>query len=194
MNFQNLSFLNCSFLYRANKEREDEISRYENQVLKDPFDESDSSSESEHATPFVQTTQSFEYVGVSPKPDGNSTSESSAKPASSYYFIDASSLNDDDIVANSSRQNFVPMNNDAVRDNVVEFQPNLRLTEHLEPPVEPRKVKRVFVDERVEKETLVVEIKETDSGENTQQTSPCPESMQGVIDNNAASNSGEFLI
>ncbi|KAF7994913.1 hypothetical protein HCN44_004385 [Aphidius gifuensis] len=136
----------------------------------------------------------------------NSLNKSSSS-VNNYYFIDASSLNDETEVASitsTSQQpiymeslNYIPSksqnSNDQMNkiisrsssshqcghDEIAEFQRELKLTETLEPLVEQRKVKRVDSitdDKKIEKELLVVEIKEADSGESNH-PSPC-------IDNN----------
>ncbi|XP_012279426.1 uncharacterized protein LOC105699191 isoform X2 [Orussus abietinus] len=72
-------------------------------------------------------------------------------------------------------------------ERVAEFERELKLTEHLEPLAEPRKVKRVDstseerleVDRGIDKEALAVEIKEADSGESTQ-PSPCPDNSTSI--------------
>lgn len=80
-------------------------------------------------------------------------------------------------------------------EKVAEFEKELKLTERLEPLTELRKVKRLdsTSEEKVEsdkekeknnteKETLVVEIKEADSGESAR-ASPCPDNSRGINNN-----------
>ncbi|XP_063988062.1 uncharacterized protein LOC135168097 [Diachasmimorpha longicaudata] len=138
----------------------------------------------------------------------------SSSSINSYYFIDASSLNDEpDIGLLLSKdeksgtslppylEDYIPSRTDVDGDkarkssfqmhheNIAEFQRELKLTEYLEPISEPRKVRRVdsITEERVEKvvekESLVVEIKEADSGESNH-PSPC-------IDNNKKARENE---
>ncbi|XP_015108754.1 uncharacterized protein LOC107035712 [Diachasma alloeum] len=138
----------------------------------------------------------------------------SSSSINSYYFIDASSLNDEpDVSLLLSKaeksgtslppylEDYIPSRTDVEdqkprksslqmhQENVAEFQRELKLTEYLEPISEPRKVKRVDskAEERaekvIEKESLVVEIKEADSGESNH-PSPC-------IDNNKKARENE---
>ncbi|XP_046735507.1 uncharacterized protein LOC124404977 isoform X3 [Diprion similis] len=89
-------------------------------------------------------------------------------------------------------------------EKVAEFEKELKLTERLEPMVELRKVKRLDStsedkadsekEKSTEKETLVVEIKEADSGESAR-ASPCPDNSRGISNNkpNRCEESGVFL-
>ncbi|XP_066592396.1 uncharacterized protein [Prorops nasuta] len=143
-----------------------------------------------------------------------------------YYFIDASTLNDDiDVLATNTTNDqyccgtsqaylpssleytpsrsgictddqfhkFTPLkstNVETVHERVAEFQRELKLSEHLEPAIEPRKIKRVNSqsddkvdeDKSLNKESLTVEIKETDSGESTQ-PSPLPDNNTKLNNN-----------
>ncbi|XP_015604321.1 uncharacterized protein LOC107272080 isoform X2 [Cephus cinctus] len=148
----------------------------------------------------------------------------SSSSTSSYYFIDASSLSDENevlsmertrdrhpsgriasYISNSmdyvpSRSNNLPSDEQTHKytarkqtslqgghERVAEFERELKLTEHLKPLAETRKVKRVDstldekpeMDKGIEKEALVVEIKEADSGESTQ-ASPCPDNSTSL--------------
>ncbi|XP_046414539.1 uncharacterized protein LOC124176835 isoform X1 [Neodiprion fabricii] len=89
-------------------------------------------------------------------------------------------------------------------EKVAEFEKELKLTERLEPLIELRKVKRLDStsedkadsekEKSTEKETLVVEIKEADSGESAR-ASPCPDNSRGISNNkpNRCEESGVLL-
>ncbi|KAK0167175.1 hypothetical protein PV327_004606 [Microctonus hyperodae] len=235
---------------------DDDVIRYENEVLNDPFYESDSNG-NEQSGSFVPTG-SFEFIEPGNLSPSNSTRQEftnqsvdknactnletrsmivenlryglsqsndlSLKKSSSsinnYYFIDASSLNDETEIAamNATTDesmsgvslptylenvSYIPTNSiidsneqnnsfinrksslQSGHEKIAEFERELKLTEYLKPIVEPRKIKRAdsMTDEKIieekpsfEKESLVVEIKEADSGESNH-PSPC-------IDNN----------
>ncbi|XP_020707456.2 uncharacterized protein LOC105684979 isoform X1 [Athalia rosae] len=151
----------------------------------------------------------------------------SSSSTSSYYFIDASSLNDEgDVpVPDSLRErgfgnripSYIPSSIDCPSngsgnpqidehqrlsgsrrlsnfqtgcEKVAEFEKEIKITERLEPLTELRRVKRLDStsedksesekEKNAEKETLVVEIKEADSGESAR-ASPCPDNSKGAI-------------
>ncbi|CAD6237260.1 GSCOCG00002220001-RA-CDS [Cotesia congregata] len=245
----------------------DEVAQYENEVLNDPFYESDN----EQSDSFV-VTGSFEFIepanlsptgnairqeflNESPEEKSKSRSmivepsnhtcsssslflhatddfnlkKSSTSDSNNYYFIDASSLNDDNEIASNltkaaSEASSVPAsgislptylkdtvyipskshehgygleltrgdnnyNNNTRKsfaggqETTAEFQCELKLTEYLsnDSPSQSRRIRAVEFEKSsnikpVEKESLVVEIKEADSGESNH-PSPC-------IDNN----------
>ncbi|XP_019696075.1 uncharacterized protein LOC105181244 isoform X2 [Harpegnathos saltator] len=234
----------------------EEIFQYESRVLSEPFYESDCGSDENESFEFVEsvpsasgdceqatttkcksdqkvqadvaesTSKSVETELDRPRPaDAISHSNSST---SGYYFIDASTLNDEvvDIVPTSVTKNHHQCNNQVANNNrlpshftffsdymtnnksnstteeqsckftplktptlqsgherVAEFERELKLTECLHPLPESRKVKRadsaseekvVDASKPADKESLAVEIKETDSGESAH-PSPCPD-------------------
>ncbi|XP_011306908.1 uncharacterized protein [Fopius arisanus] len=202
-------------------------SKYENQVLNNPAYDSDTNDNNQGAS-FISTA-SFEFhiAESSPKekplkPEGrnviveNPSFKKSSSSINSYYFIDASSLNDEPDVSSLSilseeksstslppylESSYIPSRTHPEdqkpkksslqigHENMAQFQRELILTEYLEPITEPRKIKRVdsATEEKpepmVEKESLVVEIKEADSGESNH-PSPC-------IDNNKKARENE---
>ncbi|XP_012215260.2 serine-rich adhesin for platelets isoform X2 [Linepithema humile] len=227
----------------------EEIFQYESRMLNEPFYESECGSDEngsfEYIEPIASASGECEKTSTECKleqevqPDGekseNVTTETqfdrsrsadviSSRDSSStsgYYFIDASTLNDEvDIMSTNVTQNqyatsaplsylmfssnytdcttnksnnttedqtykFTPLKTLTLQgghERVAEFERELKLTEYLQPFPESRKVKRVdsTSEEKVEtskptvKESLAVEIKETDSGESAH-PSPCPD-------------------
>ncbi|XP_008215443.1 uncharacterized protein LOC100123317 isoform X2 [Nasonia vitripennis] len=234
---------------RVPRQMRDEISDYENRVLSDPFyDESDDDDDDDGVGSYVPTS-SFEFEKPSAlllaggnskknddklfradritqngkKPNINISQHVDNSASSNYYFIDASSLNDDPDVTTpgagphdvngrlawpttqapvgcyipTSRSNNFIHNDDTFKlcsrksrnaqnhyEETAEFQTDLKLNEFLEPLAEPRKLKKqeLVNDElsntkSANKESLVVEIKEADSGESAQH-SPCPDNTK----------------
>ncbi|XP_034935006.1 uncharacterized protein [Chelonus insularis] len=224
----------------------DDITRYENEVLNEPFYESDSN-DNEQSCSFVPTS-SFEFIepgNSSPvtnidRQEYSNTSEkdksfnskirnvttdnehhviphssaltlnTSSSSVNNYYFIDASSLNDDNEVTCSKKsedQSQISLiklqgnvshiqspsgsqekqSSNLIRktalssghESTAKFERELKLVEYLKPVSETKKIKRIdsaTEEKPIEKEALVVEIKEADSGESNH-PSPC-------IDNN----------
>ena len=150
---------------------------------------------------FFVPTDSFEFVEppsdeekLSPNPEAAPVPKKSSSGLSSYYFIDASSLNDDErstyVPTRSFRANAPPppQQQQAGHERVAEFERELKMTEYLKPITEPRKVKRVdsITEDNdraaaIEKEALVVEIKEADSGESTH-PSPCSDDTSSNVE------------
>ncbi|KAG7211468.1 hypothetical protein KM043_010748 [Ampulex compressa] len=242
----------------------DEVYQYENQVLSDPFYESDCGSDENgsfefidpsHASlvntdagkeatkcesaghlsdggMFAKCTQAKSTVSSSSTAEVSCSSDllnrTSSCNSTNYYFIDASTLNDEiDIPTTNMAKgqsfngkphvssSYVSFGTDCNRsnnpmeeqcykftsvkmsnlqtgqENVAEFERELKLTEYLEPLADVRKVKRVdsISEDKAEasvsmdKESLVVEIKEADSGESAH-PSPCP-------DNNSSLNNDQ---
>ncbi|XP_014469902.1 PREDICTED: uncharacterized protein LOC106741948 isoform X2 [Dinoponera quadriceps] len=227
----------------------EEIFQYESRVLSEPFYESDCASDENESFEFIESVPSVsgdcEQTDVECKSNQKVQSDAAesaskteferARPAdaasqsnsstSGYYFIDASTLNDEvvDIVPTNVTKNHYQCNNYAAskppshfasffsdymtsnksssaveeqpckftplkapalqsgHERVAEFERELKLTECLHPLPELRKVKRAdsASEEKVtsrpaDKESLAVEIKETDSGESAH-PSPCPD-------------------
>ncbi|XP_053994801.1 uncharacterized protein LOC128885072 isoform X1 [Hylaeus volcanicus] len=153
----------------------------------------------------------------------NIPKQKSSSNASNYYFIDASTLNDEvEVLASSVTNNqcfdgkpqsytcysseyVASSSNDLADDQcykftslktsnlqtgherVAEFERELKLTEYLEPLTDTRKIRRtdstsedkINVNAETNKESLVVEIKEADSGESAH-PSPCPDNNKNI--------------
>ncbi|XP_043257035.1 uncharacterized protein LOC122399979 isoform X1 [Colletes gigas] len=143
--------------------------------------------------------------------------------ASNYYFIDASTLNDEvEVPASNAAKNkcfddkpkpytcysseyaasksndfpdeqcykFTSLKTSNLQighERVAEFERELKLTEYLEPLTDTRKVRRTDsisedkgnINAETNKESLVVEIKEADSGESAH-PSPCPDNNKNM--------------
>jgi len=238
----------------------EEIFQYESRMLNEPFYESDCGSDENEIFEFIEPISSvndketstkckLEWKTQSDTEDSKSIiAETSGKSdhsrltnaithnnssTSGYYFIDASTLNDEvDIVSINITKNqygndntssyltvssnytdcmvnklantveeqsckFTPLKTPSLHtghERVAEFERELKLTEYLKPFPELRKIKRVDsaseekieANKPIEKESLVVEIKEADSGESAH-PSPCP-------DNNTKLNNQEEKI
>lgn len=88
-------------------------------------------------------------------------------------------------------------------EKIAEFEKELKLTERLEPLTELRKVKRLDStseeksenekEKNTEKETLVVEIKEADSGDSAR-ASPCPDNSRAQLNNNKQNRCEELEV
>nr|XP_034178164.1 uncharacterized protein LOC117603279 isoform X1 [Osmia lignaria]XP_034178173.1 uncharacterized protein LOC117603279 isoform X1 [Osmia lignaria]XP_034178179.1 uncharacterized protein LOC117603279 isoform X1 [Osmia lignaria]XP_034178184.1 uncharacterized protein LOC117603279 isoform X1 [Osmia lignaria] len=240
------------------KPHTDEIFQYENQVLSDPFYESDCGSDENESFEFIDlgnaSSLSTDAERTSAKEDSteklqdenlcqsnysqadnaqsenvndgasnDTTKQKSSSNTSNYYFIDASTLNDEievpasNVVKNhcfddkpqsytsytfkyvTSKSNdfvdeqcykFTPLkatNLQTGHEKVAEFQRELKLTEYLEPLADTQKVKRtdsisedkINLNTETNKESLVVEIKEADSGESAH-PSPCPDNNTNI--------------
>ncbi|XP_076170363.1 uncharacterized protein LOC143148196 isoform X2 [Ptiloglossa arizonensis] len=153
----------------------------------------------------------------------NIPKQKSSCNASNYYFIDASTLNDEVQVPSSnatktqcsddklqlytccsseyatSKSNHLvdeqcykftslkTTNLQTGHERVAEFERELKLTEHLEPLTDTRKIRRTDstsedktnISAETNKESLVVEIKEADSGESAH-PSPCPDNNKHI--------------
>ncbi|XP_076297919.1 uncharacterized protein LOC143217474 isoform X2 [Lasioglossum baleicum] len=225
----------------------DEIFQYENQVLSDPFYESDCGSDENELFEFVDLGNgssvsadaekaSTKGESTEKKPashdssqDGTTQSENarleesdalkqkSSCSTSNYYFIDASTLNDEVVVpskvtkksldekpqlyasypsdkpndpADDQSYKFTSVKTSSLQtghERVAEFERELKLTEYLEPLADARKVRRADstsedktnVSGERNKESLVVEIKEADSGESSH-PSPYPDNNKNL--------------
>ncbi|XP_031846717.1 uncharacterized protein LOC116433107 isoform X2 [Nomia melanderi] len=236
----------------------DEIFQYENQVLSDPFYESDCGSDENELFEFVDLgnassvsadveKESAKEESIEKSQDEKSchydysqvedaqsedtkveashdvSKQTSSCNTSNYYFIDASTLNDETIVlpstvtknqcfdekpqSHTSRPSEYNTNksNDLTEDQcykftsvktsnlqmgherVAEFEREIKLTEHLEPFADARKIRRTdstsedktSIGTETNKESLVVEIKEADSGESAH-PSPYPDNNKNM--------------
>lgn len=231
------------------KSNVDEIFQYENQVLSDPFYESDCGSDENESFEFVnlgnasstsnikknctekESTKKLQdekmchsshsqTENVQSENTNNEISHDNQKSScntSNYYFIDASTLNDEvevptsnvvknkcnneklqpyisyssKYVANTSIDlaeeqyykftSLKTTNLQTEHERIAEFEKELKLTEYLE----PRKIKRINsiskdkINTEINKESLVVEIKEADSGESAH-PSPCPDNNKNI--------------
>lgn len=231
------------------KSNVDEIFQYENQVLSDPFYESDCGSDENESFEFVnlgnasstsnikknciekESTKKLQdekmchsshsqTENVQSENTNNEISHDNQKSScntSNYYFIDASTLNDEvevptsnvvknkcnneklqpyisyssKYVANTSidlaEEQYYKLtslkttNLQTEHERIAEFEKELKLTEYLE----PRKIKRINsiskdkINTEINKESLVVEIKEADSGESAH-PSPCPDNNKNI--------------
>lgn len=231
------------------KSNVDEIFQYENQVLSDPFYESDCGSDENESFEFVnlgnasstsnikknctekESTKKLQdekmchsshsqTENVQSENTNNEISHDNQKSScntSNYYFIDASTLNDEvevptsnvvknkcnneklqpyisyssKYVANTSIDlaeeqyykftSLKTTNLQTEHERIAEFEKELKLTEYLE----PRKIKKINsiskdkINTEINKESLVVEIKEADSGESAH-PSPCPDNNKNI--------------
>ncbi|XP_076248847.1 uncharacterized protein LOC143188463 isoform X1 [Calliopsis andreniformis] len=243
----------------------DEIFQYENQVLSDPFYESDCGSDENESFEFIDlgnaSSVSTDVEKEYPKGESaekshnekicrsNYTQTLSAQPenarlevsydvpkqtsscnTSNYYFIDASTLNDEiEVPASNVAKNqcfdekpqsfasysseyvtskpsdptedqcykltsFKTANLQTGHERVAKFERELKLTEHLEPFADTRKIRRtdsmcedkININAETNKESLAVEIKEADSGESAH-PSPCPDNNKNMNNDRYAS-------
>ncbi|CAL7935273.1 unnamed protein product [Xylocopa violacea] len=235
------------------KSNADEIFQYENQVLSDPFYESDCASDENESFEFINLgnassaskgkncakveaaeklqdekmchssytqAESTQSDNANREVSRDTHSQKSSCNTSNYYFIDASTLNDEievptpsipksqcydekfppytsyssKYVANASNDlveeqcyKFTPLkttNLQTGHERTAEFERELKLTEYLE-PLDARKTRKTnFIPEdkisaETNKESLVVEIKEADSGESAH-PSPCPDNNKNM--------------
>ncbi|KAL6265228.1 hypothetical protein P5V15_002010 [Pogonomyrmex californicus] len=237
------------------KSNVEEILQYENRMLNEPFYESDCGSDENESFEFIEPipsasndhketsstsklewktqsdTQELESVTAERESEhfrsANATNHNSSS-TSGYYFIDASTLNDEvDIVSTNVRNQygndstslsyltfssnyadyttnksnniaeepsykFTPFKTPPLQTGhkrVAEFEKELKLTEYLQPFSESHKIKRIdsalegkVASKPTEKESLIVEIKEADSGESAH-PSPCPDNNTKLSNN-----------